>query len=78
MPLHKHQNFSFKLKMLKNAGLSPTCNPEDFVRQNMPVDCSKVPGQVVFSTRKRVTVKDGKQKMKIVQEEMNKEEFTKQ
>lgn len=58
----KHQNFSFKLKMLKNAGLSTTCNPEDFVRQNMTVDCSKLPNQVVFSTWKRVTVKDGKRR----------------
>lgn len=58
----KHQNFSFKLKMLKNAGLSMTCNPEDFVRQNMTVDCSKLPNQVVFSTWKRVTVKDGKRR----------------
>ena len=63
--------------MLKNAGLSTTCNPEDFLRQGMVIDCTKLPDEVTFSTWKRVTLKDGKKKIKIVQEEMKREKIAK-
>lgn len=73
----KHQNFAFKLKMLKNEGIVTTMNPDEFIRQNTIVEEDKLPERISYSVWKRVTMKDGKKKMKIVKEEMERQAFFK-
>lgn len=72
----KHQNFVFKLKMLKKEGIEVSTNPEEYVRKNVAVDTSKLP-EVTFSLWKRVQLENGKKKMKIVQETMKSVDFSK-
>ena len=55
-----------------------TQNPDEFVKQEVEIDVQKLPEIIItFSKWKRVTMKDNKQRMKIVQEETNREEFKK-
>jgi hypothetical protein len=65
----KHQDFALKLKAFKKEGINVTQNPDDFVKHNVEMDVDKLPEIVTFSRWKRVTMKDNKQRMRIVQEQ---------
>jgi hypothetical protein len=58
----KHQNFVFKLKMMKKEGIKVSVNPEEYVRQNTSIDVNYLPADVTFSVWKRVQLSDGKKK----------------
>ena len=71
----KHQNFALKLKALRKKGINVTQNPDEFVKQGEIIDEQKIPDRIVFFKWKRVTMKDNKQRMKVVQEERSSDEF---
>lgn len=69
----RHQNFSFKLKTQEFQ----TFATRKILFGKAWILTEKLPDVVSFSSWKRVTVQDGKKKMKIVQEEMAKADFIK-
>lgn len=59
----KHQNFAFKLKMLKNYGIITTTNPDEFVKHQInTIQKESFPENVAFSLWKRVEMEDGKKR----------------
>lgn len=59
----KHQNFAFKLKMLKNYGIITTTNPDEFVKHQIStIQKESFPENVAFSLWKRVEMEDGKKR----------------
>ncbi|KAK6184250.1 hypothetical protein SNE40_006756 [Patella caerulea] len=79
----KHQNFSFKLRTLKNLGLSTVTSPDSFV-EIYKDDKDKmeemlqgiVDGIVKYQQWKRVKLPNGKERMRIVETQLQKNEFT--
>lgn len=59
----------------RKVGIAVTQNPDDFVKQETAVDIQLLPENVTFSKWKRVTMIDNKQRIRIVQEELKKEEI---
>lgn len=78
----KHQNFSFKLKTLKNMGISTVTSPDTFVdmykdsNDKLEDLLQKAPGEVVkYQQWKRVKLPNGKDRMRIVDIQLSKTEF---
>ena len=78
----KHQNFSFKLRTLKNLGLSNATSPDSFVTTYK--DCKDQlkellqtlsDGIVKYQQWKRVKLQNGKERMRIVDTQLPKTEF---
>ena len=61
--------------MFKLYGLSSTTNPDAFVEEEKVIEKESLPEKVVYSLWKRVECSDGKKKMKIVKEEVEREKF---
>lgn len=71
----KHQNMALLLKAARAAGLKVSKNPEEFNREEQDVNFELITDtKVKVSQWKRVEIK-GKMKMKIIEEEISKEDF---
>lgn len=73
----RHQNMAMKLKALRKNGIQFSENPENALKQKETLNSllDAIPGNVVYSEWKRVTVENKIQKMKIVESERSKQEF---
>ncbi|MES9879633.1 MAG: hypothetical protein ABW185_01985 [Sedimenticola sp.] len=73
----KHQNFALKLQAMKQVGLVNTVNPDKFLKDENSIDKDKLPEKVVYTKWKRVTLENQKKKMKVVTEELERDDFCK-
>ncbi len=73
----KHQNFALKLQALKREGIVETTNPDAFIKNHPNIEKSVLPEKITFSKWKKVTIEGQKKKMKIVSEELGKDDFHK-
>jgi hypothetical protein len=77
----RHQNMALLLRSMKSAGADVPLNPEDYARKlaylNPNEYINQIPlPQVTYQQWKRVTCNDGKIRMKIVEQELSKTEFS--
>ena len=80
----KHQNMGFKLRSLKNLSVCNCTSPDSFVDmyKNIPEEFNELltkltQEKIKFQQWKRVKLQNGKERMRIVDVEVTKEEFVK-